>query len=80
MENYLRTVKNCNVPCCHGQHYLKFNEVGIAKFSVQELFNIEKCWDKNIKNICGSLSEKSNECLAHKRLKIFVTEIQMEML
>ena len=70
MENYF-TVRNCNVPCCHGQHVIKFNDIGLASIHVWELFEIEKCWEKNIRNIRGIVCKSDNECLVHKRLKIF---------
>ena len=70
MENYF-TVRNCNVPCCHGRHVIKFNDIGLASIHVWELFEIEKCWEKNIRNIRGIVCKSDNECLVHKRLKIF---------
>ena len=70
MENY-SVVRNCNVPCCHGKHYIKFNDIGLASVLVGELFEIERCWEKNIENICGKVCKSNNLCLAHKRLKIF---------
>ena len=41
MANY-SAVRNCNVPCCHGKHYIKFKENGIAVILVWELFQIER--------------------------------------
>ena len=70
MENYSTVVGNCNVPCCHGKH-IKFNENGIAIFPVWELFQIERCWEKNLKNICDVVCSSEPMCLAHRKLKIF---------
>ena len=70
MENFF-TVRNCSVSCCHGQHFIKFNDSGLASIPVWELFSIGRCWEKNLKNICGVVCESNNLCLAHKRLKIF---------
>ena len=70
MENY-SVGRNCSVPCCHGKHYIKFGSIGTATIPVWELFEIERCWEKNLKNICGVICESNNLCLAHRRLKIF---------
>ena len=70
MENYF-TVRNCNVPCCHGQHFIKFNDIRLASIPVPELFSIDRCLEKNVKNICGVVCESDKMCLAHRRLKIF---------
>ena len=70
MENYF-TVRNCNVPCCHGQHFIKFNDIRLASIPVPKLFSIDRCLEKNVKNICGVVCESDKMCLAHRRLKIF---------
>ena len=53
MEEYLNfTTKNCNVPSCTGQHFIKFRK-GKAIVPVWELFEIECHWLKNINDLCG---------------------------
>ena len=71
MENYSAVVRNCNVPCCHGKHYIKFNENGIAIIPVWELFQIERYWEKNFKSICDVVCSSKPMCLVHRKLKIF---------
>ena len=46
------TVKNCNVPNCQGQHFIKFKN-GKAVIPTWEVSEIEKCYEQNIKNLCG---------------------------
>ena len=58
------------VTCCEGQHYIKFRD-GRAIIPVWELFNIQKCWEKNIKNLCGIVCESSSMCILHRKLHIF---------
>ena len=55
MENH-SVVRNYNVPCCPEKHYIKFNDIGLASIPVWELFEIERCWEKNIENLRGELS------------------------
>ena len=69
MENY-SVVRNCNVPCCHGQHYIKFNENGIVAIPIWDL-KLKNVGKKNIENICGIVCEKDSLCYAHKKLRIF---------
>ena len=58
------------VTCFEGQHYTKFRD-GRAIIPVWELFNIQKCWEKNIKNLCGIVCESSSMCIQHRKLHIF---------
>ena len=64
-ENFC--VKNCNVPCCHGQHYIKFNN-GRGKIPTWEFFEIVRHLEKNIIELCGPVCSKNNLCLLHKKL------------
>ena len=73
MESYFNqnfSVRNCNVPCCHGQHFIKFRD-GKAVIPVWELFQTEKCWKRNIKNLCGIVCENDNLCNFHRKLNVF---------
>ena len=73
MEVYYNSnsvVRNCNVPCCKGQHYIEFKN-GKAVIPAWELFQIEKSWKKNVKIICGIECEKEYLCNVHKKLNTF---------
>lgn len=51
MESYYNqnfTLRNCGVPCCNGQHFIKFRD-GKAIIPIWELFQIEKHWKKILK-------------------------------
>ena len=74
MENYFNqnfTVRNCNVPNCHGQHFIKFKG-GKAVIPVwEEMFQIEKYWKKNIERLCGVVCEKDFLCSLQRKLNCF---------
>lgn len=64
------TVKNCNVPNCQGQHFIKFKN-GKAVIPTWEMSEIEKCYEQNIKNLCGESCKNKNLCLLHRKLNVF---------
>ena len=64
-------VRNCGVPCCKGQHFIKFIQ-GKAVIPSWELFQIERCWKKNIERLCGIVCENDNLCKLHKKLNTFL--------
>ena len=72
MKNYSNfTTRNCNVPCCTGQHFIKFKQ-GKAIIPAWELFEIERCWKKNIKKLCGKVCSNNNLCKLHIKLNCFL--------
>ena len=72
MKNYSNfTVRNCGVPCCKGQHFIKFKQ-GKAVVPSWEMFQIERCWKKNIEELCGIKCESDNQCKLHKKLNVFL--------
>ena len=72
MENYSNfTTRNCNVPCCNGQHFIKFKP-GKAVVPVCELFEIERHWRKNIEKLCGKVCSDNNLCKLHRKLDCFL--------
>ena len=64
-ENYY--VINCNVPCCHGQHYIKFIN-GKAVIPTWDFFEIVRHYEKNIANLCGPVCSSNSLCRLHKKL------------
>ena len=72
IENYSNfTVRNCSVPCCKGQHFIKFKQGKVVVLS-WELSQIERCWKKNIEKLCGIKCENDNLCELHKKLNVFL--------
>ena len=65
------TVRNCNVPCCKRQHFIKFKN-GIAVIPTWELIQIERYWKKNIEGLCGIECESDFLCPLHKKLSCFL--------
>lgn len=65
------TVRNCNVPCCTGQHFIKFKR-GKAVIPTWGLFEIERCGEKNIEKSCGIVCESDYLCKLHKKLNCFL--------
>ena len=65
------TVRNCNVPCCTGQHFIKFRN-GKAVIPAWELFEIERHWRKNIGKIFAHVCYNDNLCKIHKKLECFL--------
>ena len=71
-------MRNCGVPCCHGQHYIKFIN-GKAKIPAGEFFEIVRHFEKNIVELCGPACPNDNLCLLHKKLnclKFFIEYIR----
>ena len=72
METYYSgnfTVQNYNVPCCKGQHFIKF-KTGKAVIPVWELFEIKNFWKKN-RNLCDAVCPSNHLCDLHKKLNVF---------
>ena len=72
------TFTNCMAICCDGKHFIKFRD-GRATIPLQELFNIEKCWERNIKNLCGVVCKQKGMCIPHRKLnvlKIFTENVR----
>lgn len=63
------TVRNCNVPCCNGQHFIKFIN-GKAVIPIWEFFKIVRHWTKNVKNICGPMCPTDISCKPHRLLNV----------
>ena len=62
------TVRNCNVPCCNGQHFIEFIN-GVAIIPTWEFFQIIEHWKENVKEICGLVCSKHKIiCDIHKKL------------
>ena len=49
MEN--TTLRNCLVPCCNGQHFLKFRN-SKALITASDFFKICRHFTKNVHDIC----------------------------
>ena len=65
MEEYSDlTTRNCNVPCCTGQHFIKFKN-GKCVLPIWELFQIERHWRRNINELC-----RKNNCSCQLRRKL----------
>ena len=52
-------VRNCGVPCCQGQHFIKFTN-GRAKTPTWEFFEIERHYKRNIVELCGPACPNKN--------------------
>ena len=64
------TTRHCGALCCNGQPYIKFiNEKAVIP--TWEMFNIERCWKKNIRNLCDIVCPEKNQCKLHRKLNIF---------
>ena len=63
-------VRNCVVPSCQGQHFIKFTN-GRAKIPTWEFFEIERHYKRNIVELCGPACPNKNLCLLHQKLECF---------
>lgn len=62
------TGRNCNVPCCNGQHLIEFIN-GKAIIPTKECLEIIRDWEENVKIICdGIIWSKDKMCNAHKKM------------
>lgn len=62
------TVRNCNVPCCNGQHLIEFIN-GKAIIPTKECLEIIRDWEENVKTICdGIICSKDKMCNVHKKM------------
>ena len=64
-------VRNCGVPCCKVQHFIKFIQ-GKAVIPSWKLIQIERCCKKNIERLCGIVCKNDNLCKLHKKLNTFL--------
>ena len=60
-------VKNCGVPCCDGQHFIKFIN-SKAVIPTWEFFQIVRHYEQNIKNLCGIVCSSDRQCHLHRKL------------
>lgn len=89
MESYYNqnfTLRNCGVPSCNGQHFIKFRD-GKAIIPIWELFQIEKHWKKILKRYAIQYAEKKicaickkNQMCSHFLQTILETETLTEMM
>ena len=63
-------VRNCVVPSCQGQHFIKFTN-GRAKIPTLEFFEIERHYKRNIVELCGPACPNKNLCLLHQKSECF---------
>lgn len=61
------STRNCEVPCCNGQHFIKFID-GKAMILSWEFFEIVRHYDKNIAKLCGIVWLSDKLCHIHKKL------------
>lgn len=61
------STRNCDVPCCNGQHFIKFID-GKAMIPSWEFFEIVRHYDKNIEKLCGIVFLSDELCHIHKKL------------
>ena len=59
--------RNCEVPFCNGQHFIKFID-GKAMIPSWEFFEIVRHYDKNIAKLCGIVWLSDKLCHIHKKL------------
>ena len=60
-------MRNCGVPCCDGQHFIKFIN-GKAVIPMWEFFQIVRHYEKNIQNLCGIVCSNDRLCHLHTKL------------
>ena len=66
----LVVVKNCGVNCCNSKHNLKFIN-GKAIIQTWEMFEIEKCWKKIVREKCDIVCPEKRQCEEHMWLNVF---------
>lgn len=64
-SNYL--VRNYGVPCCNGQHFIKFINRN-AVIPTWKFFQIVRHYEKNIEQLCGIACESEYLCRLHQKL------------
>ena len=64
-SNY--SVRNYGVPCCNGQHFIKFIN-GKAVIPTWEFFRIVRHYEKNIEELCDIACESEYLCRLHQKL------------
>ena len=63
-------VRNCGVPCCDGQRFIKFID-GKAVIPTWGFFQIVRHYQKNIQNLCGIACSDDRLCHLHRKLNYF---------
>ena len=60
-------VRNCGVPCCNRQHFIKFIGRKLV-IPTWEFYQIVRHYEKNIQNLCGIVCSDDRLCHLHKKL------------
>ena len=60
-------VRNCGVPCCDRQHFIKFIDRKVV-IPTWNFFQIVRHYEKNIQNLCGTVCSDDRLCHLHKKL------------
>ena len=67
MEN--QTLRNCLVPCCNGQHFIKFRN-SKEVVTASDFFEICRHFTKNVHDICDIECPNDKFCNNHRKLSV----------
>ena len=63
-----KSLRNCRVPCCNGQHFMKCTKNGWI-MNVDDVFELYRHYYQNVKHLCDLVCSADIPCNLHKKLR-----------